>query len=147
MIKYLFILFAISVTVHIYTLIMFLMTKKSKHVVGFVATAIVNIAIAIVFVVIVLKNPSLIRGNIDFFVWVFSGFMALALFLLKVKIFITIYRRTKDENYYRLNYFGKKILKTGIISNKEYMTLMLSMPFFLLSGAYFIAKLVSVYLV
>lgn len=55
-----------------------------------------------------------------------------------------IYRRSKNPDYYTINFFGKKVYPNGLINQKEFITLFLTMPFFLLVGAYFVARLVNI---
>jgi hypothetical protein len=67
--------------------------------------------------------------------------MFIALFL-KIRIFYRIYKRSKDPNNYHVNYFGKKVLHSTVISRFDLLIFFGAMPFLLIAGAYFIAKLI-----
>ena len=75
--------------------------------------------------------------------WVISGFITILILTLKIFIFRRIYKRTKDPNYYHVNFFGKKVYEKKIVKQYEFLTLILSMPFFLMIGAYFVALLIN----
>jgi len=125
------------------SLFIYLSYKDKKFFVYFIATAIINISLAIFLFVILLQNPSQIKIDLRFVVWIIAGIIAITLLGLKILIFTKIFLRTKDSNYYRKNFFDKKVYNKEIISNKEYMVLMLSIPLFLLTGSFFTAYMIN----
>ncbi len=83
--------------------------------------------------------------NFRFFFWLLSGFIAALLFIMKVIIFLNVYRRSRDPAWYHFNYFGKKVYEKGIVKKIELIIIYISMPFFLVFGAYFISGLLSIF--
>jgi hypothetical protein len=75
--------------------------------------------------------------------WIISGFVLFILLFLKITILVRIYKRAKDPAFYSINFFGKKVYEKGIVRQSEFVTIFLSMPFFLIIGAYFIARLIN----
>ncbi|HOO70927.1 MAG TPA: hypothetical protein PK926_04120 [Spirochaetota bacterium] len=138
----LLVLLLISFTVHIMILIFYLLSKKGVFFVWFLATAFSNFVIGMILTVVAIKNPGRIRSmNLELILWILSGFISSFMLLIKVSIFFKIYRRRKDPSAYDYNYFGKKVFKVNTVKNYEVAILILSMPFFLIFGAYFIAKM------
>ncbi len=66
--------------------------------------------------------------------------------VIKISIFVVVYRRSKDPAHYHFNFFGKKVLHTSVVKPIEVVLFMFTMPFFLISGAYFIARLINLIL-
>jgi len=75
--------------------------------------------------------------------WVIAGLVLFVILFLKIAVTIRILKRTKDPAFYTLNYFGKKVYEKGIVRPSEFITIILSMPFFLLVGSYFVARLIN----
>ncbi|MCL2156020.1 MAG: hypothetical protein FWH53_10175, partial [Leptospirales bacterium] len=61
----------------------------------------------------------------------------------QIRIFIKIYKRSKDPENYHVNYFGKKVLHSTVISKMDFLVFLGAIPFLLMAGAYFIAKLIN----
>jgi len=136
-----------SFIVHIYALVFFLLYKSRNLFNAFFATALTNILVGIILSIFVLKKPELVRSiDMMLVLWGISGFIMLLLLSLKIAIFRNIYKRSKDPAFYHLNYFGKKVYEKGIIKQYEFLTVIISMPFFLMMGAYFVARLINLFL-
>ncbi len=128
-------------------IIQYLSNKKEIYYKIFLGTFITNTILMIVVSVFMLKSPESVRlVNLKFLMWVVSGFILLVLLYLKISVGIKIYRRTKDPAFYTVNFFGKKVYEKGIVRPSEFLTIVLTMPFFLFVGAYFIARLVNLVL-
>ena len=146
MIIVILLLLIISLTVHIIFLVFYIMKKTKNYFYGFFLTALSNILIGMTASVIIMKNPNLVRQiDLKFFMWLLSGFIMF--FMLGMKIFFVrkILKRRYDPRYFHYNYFGKKVYQS-IIKKHEYFALFLSIPFFLLLGAYFLARLINIIL-
>lgn len=133
-----------SFTVHLLSLIFFVVTKSKKLFNLFFATAMSNIMIGMALSIFAIQKPELIRSlDMKVILWVISGFIMILMLTLKIYIFRNIYKRTKDPAFYHMNYFGKKVYEKGIVKQYEFLSLVVSMPFFLFLGAYFVARLIN----
>ncbi len=136
-----------SFSFHIYFLIKYVLDKSNSHLKMFINTAISNIVIAGVLTVITIYKPSLVRQvDIALLMWLVSGFVMVMMLYIKVTILRTVYRRSKDPEHYHYNYFGKKVLHGTVVSKPEVMIFFLTIPLFLVCGAYFIARLVNYFI-
>ncbi len=134
----------VSFFIHIVFLAHYLTIKEKKFLVRFIVTAIINVLLMTLLSIVAFKYPHEIRKiNIRLLLWALSGLIFFFLLGLKIVIFMRIYRRSKDPEYYHLNYFGKKVYNDGIIKKSEFLIMMASTPFFLFLGAYFVAKIIN----
>ncbi|HOW82251.1 MAG TPA: hypothetical protein PK573_06815 [Spirochaetota bacterium] len=143
----LLLLLLMSFSIHILILIFYLLSKTRALFIWFLATAFSNFIIGMILTVVAIRNPERIRTmNLEFISWVLSGFISL--FMLSIKIYLAtrIYRRRRDPSSYHYSYFGKKVYNVATVKNYEVAIFILSMPFFLICGAYFLAKLRAMYL-
>ncbi len=136
-----------SFVIHIVIIVFYVQTRSSGYFNWFIITVITNMAIAIALSIVALTRPEEIRKiNIRFFFWLLSGFIMILLVFIKFIIFRRIYRRTKDPNWYHFNYFGKKVYNNKIVQPAEFMGFIVTFPFFLFIGAYFVARLINLFL-
>jgi hypothetical protein len=92
-------------------------------------------------------KPEMARSvDLKFLTWVMSGIILVITIVIKVEIFRRIYRRIKDPSNYHLNFFGKKVLHASVVTRLEIAVFFGTMPFFLMAGAYFIARGVNFFL-
>jgi hypothetical protein len=139
-----FLLFFLSFTAHILIVVFYVINKSKKLFNAFLVTAFTNVSIGMVLSIFALNQPEKIRNiDIKLILWIISGFIMFLMLVLKIAFFRRIYLRTKDPECYHFNYFGKKVYNKGLVKQYEYFTLLLSMPFFLILGAYFIARLIN----
>ena len=136
---------AFSFCFQIFSIIQYLSTKSESYYRILLGTFVINTVLMIVISIFMFKRPANFY-NLDIkpLMWVVSGFILCFLLFLKITIFIRIYKRSKDPAFYTLNYFGKKVYEKGIVRQSEFVTVILSMPFFLLIGSYFVAKLINI---
>jgi predicted secreted protein len=103
-----------------------------------------NVMIAGACIVVIISNPEILREvDVTKVAWILSGIIMLIAFILQVAIFFKIYQRSKDPANYHTNYIGKKVLHSTVISKLDMMIFFGAMPFLLIAGAYFIAKLIN----
>ncbi|MBN2160079.1 MAG: hypothetical protein JW807_11840 [Spirochaetes bacterium] len=134
-----------SFTLHIVIIALYIKNKKGIYFFWFIATVGLNMAIALALIVISLTKPHLIRElNLKFFFWLLSGFVTILLLGIKAAIFRNIYRRSKDPQWYHINYFGKKVYEKGIVQQIEFLGIFFSLPFFLIIGAFFVSRLINI---
>ncbi|MCX7678214.1 MAG: hypothetical protein N2316_03255 [Spirochaetes bacterium] len=140
----LFLLLAISVIGHIASLIFFIRTRENRYVRWFANTAIVNIFIAGIITVYVIYDPTAIRGiNLGRILWLISGIITFIMLTIQIVIFKRLFKRMRDPAYYHYNYFGKKVLNSGVVTKNEVFIFFFSIPFLLLFGSFFVAKIIN----
>ncbi|OHD65330.1 MAG: hypothetical protein A2176_15460 [Spirochaetes bacterium RBG_13_51_14] len=59
-------------------------------------------------------------------------------------IIITLYIRSRDPQWYHINYFGEKVYEKGIVKQIEFLGIFFTLPFFLLIGAFFVSRLITI---
>ncbi len=136
-----------SFTLHAVIIALFIKNKKPLYFFWFIATVFLNMGIALALITISLTRPDLVRQlNLKFFFWLLSGFITLLLLCVKIFIFRSIYKRSRDPKWYHFNHFGKKVFEKGIVRQSEFIGIFGSLPFFLFIGAYFVSRLLNMML-
>ncbi len=136
-----------SFTLHAVIIALYIKNKDKIYFYWFIATVVMNMAIALALIVISLSRPELIRQlNLKFFFWLLSGFVTLLLLSIKIVIFRNIYKRSKDPKWYHFNHFGKKVFEKGIVKQIEFLGIFGTLPFFLIIGAFFVSRLINMML-
>jgi len=134
----------LSFFIHILSLINFITKKSNTAIKVFVSTTLTNVMIAGACIVILISNPA-VMNEVDVIkvTWILSGIIMFVAFILQIRVFIKIYQRAQDPENYHLSYFGKKVLHSTVISKIDLMAFFGTIPFLLIAGAYFIAKLIN----
>jgi len=129
----------------ILVIVQYLSTKSEGYYRIFLGTFVINTILMIVISIFMFKRPVYFYNlNIKFLLWVISGFILFILLFMKITIFLRVYKRSKDPAFYTINFFGKKVLEKGIVKQSEFVTVILAMPFFLILGSYFVARLINI---
>jgi hypothetical protein len=129
---------------HILIIVMYIKNKDNIYLFWFLATVALNMGIALALIILALTKPHLIlQLNLKYFFWLLSGFFTILLLCLKVAIFRNVYRRAKDPKWYHVNYFGKKVYEKGVVKQSEFIGVFISLPFFLIIGAFFVSRLIT----
>ena len=128
-------------------IILYLSSKRELYYKTFLGTFIINTILMIITSTIALTSPSSIqRIDVKFILWIISGLIMSILLFLQVVILIRVYRRSKDPDFFDINFFGKKVFRKGVIKQSEFLTFILTIPFFLMVGSYFVARLANLIL-
>ncbi|HOP62976.1 MAG TPA: hypothetical protein PK358_12160 [Spirochaetota bacterium] len=126
---------------------LYLSNKSEKYFRALLGTFIINTVLMVIISVVAVSNPAdVYRINIKYVMWIVSGIILFFIILLKISIIMRIYRRSRDPEYYSINFFGKKVYEPGVVKPKELFAFVASFPFFLFIGAYFIARLINLIL-
>ena len=134
----------LSFSIHIFSLFVFVTKKADSAIKVFVATTMSNVMIAGACIVVLISNPRILKEvDVIKVAWVLSGIIMLIALIIQIRIFIKIYKRSKDPENYHVNYFGKKVLHSTVISKMDFLVFLGAIPFLLMAGAYFIAKLIN----
>lgn len=143
-IELLFFLLLVSIFFHMYFLVKYVLKGDKGDLKRFIHTAIANVVIAGSLIFFALIWPDLIQGvNLQLIVWIFSGLIMIVMLMIKITVFKIIYRRSKDPEHFHYSFFGKKVLHPSVVRPVEVILFMFTIPFFLISGAYFIARLIN----
>ena len=145
---------SVSFLFHIFCLIAYIYKKKIKFFKGFIATGLINLVLALGLATFFLFFPDKIQlfnifnFNIDIKVLQVTGtgIFSLIMLLLQIGISIVIYRRSKNPENFHYNYFGKKVFHKTLVAPSEVTLFIVCVPCFLVSGAYFIAKIMNNFL-
>jgi len=128
-------------------IILYLSSKRDLYYKTFLGTFIINTILMVITSTIALTSPlSIQRINVKFILWVISGLITIVLLFLQSTILVRVYMRSKDPEFFDINFFGKKVFRKGIIKQSEFLTFILTIPFFLMVGSYFVARLVNLLL-
>lgn len=140
----LFLFLLLSLIGHIASLVFFIKTKENRYVRWFANTAIVNIIFAGIITIYVIYDPTALCGiNLGRILWLISGLITFIMLGIQCVIFKRLFQRMRDPAYYHYNYFGKKVLNSGVVTKGEVYTFFFSIPFLLLFGSFFVAKIIN----
>ena len=133
--------FQLSIIVHLQNMIGYIAKKEVKYFNGFMITAVTNIVVATLLAINIKVYPGVLQKlPMELMLLLESGLIFFYLLILKIRITIRIVKRHRDPSRYHLSYFGKKVYDTSIVTYGELITYFVTMPFTIIAGAYFIAK-------
>ncbi len=137
----------ISIASHLYYLFRFIRTRMEKHFRRFLNTAVFNLFLGGISIIIAIFKPEEIRKiRGPMVIWFLSGILLVITLTLQISIFIRIYNRAQLPDNYHYNYFGKKVYHPGILKSVEVVLFFISVPLLLIGGAYFVARLIRYYI-
>jgi len=129
---------------HLFALVSYVTTKSDRSLKTFINTTLSNIILAGACIVLIMSKPELLRFvDVRRLTWIMSGFVMFVCLIVKIKIFIKIYKRAKNPENYHINFFGKKVLHSSVVTKVDMAIFFGTIPFFLLSGSYFVARLTN----
>lgn len=133
--------FFISFLVHIFALVTYVTKKSNRSLKTYLITTFTNIGLAGACIVLIFMKPDMAKEvDLKFLTWLMSGIILVITIVIKVEVFRRIYRRIKDPSNYHVNFFGKKVLHASVVSRLEIAVFFGTVPFFLMAGAYFVAR-------
>lgn len=127
-------------------LLKYLRSRDSKNLRRFSAVSAANIMLLISLGILCSTGLSLFKLEQPHLIWISTGFIMILMISIKVQILMDIYRRTKDPKNFHYNYFGKKVLHPEVTLPKDVGVFVITIPVFLFSGSYYIAKLINLIL-
>lgn len=128
-------------------IVLYISNKSDNYFKSLLGTFIINTTLMVLISIVAIGNPADVYSiNIKFVSWVVSGIICFFVLILKISITIRILKRTKDPNFYDINFFGKKVYRPGLVRPNEFLALIASVPIFLLIGSYFVARLINLIL-
>jgi len=147
----LLLLLVLSFFIHIIFIVLYITgqtrEQKKRQFAGFISTAVTNFLVMCCISYIALNRPEYIQEvDLKIILWLMSGLALLFSFFLQAGIFVRVYKRAQDPEFFYRNFFGKKVYKKGVIKQYEFLIMFATIPVFLLIGAYFVARLINVIL-
>ena len=140
----LILLFFIPFALNVLVLILYFYTGKIIFRKRFLFTAFASFGLLGGVILVSSFIPSLYNYiDFRFLFWVLSGYFMIVSVIIKILIFRRVYVRYQDPENFHYNYFGKKVMHAGYLTNKEMMYFMITIPVFLFAGAYFVARLIN----
>jgi hypothetical protein len=140
----LFIVLQVSLTAHIYNIIIYVLKKETRNFRWFLYTLVSNMVLALVLIILAVIEPKLIRSiNFTILTWVLSGLIMLVTLAVQINIAVIIIKRSRNPENYHYNYFGKKVLHAKVVRYEEILIFIFTMFFLLFAGAYFVARLIN----
>ncbi len=138
----LFIALQTSLVIHIYSLIGYISTKKMYFFRYFMITVVINMLLSIAIATIVMTDQKVLRGiKLDAIYILEAGLVFIYMMTIKIRVIIVILKRLRDPKNYHFSHFGKKIYNTSIVNFQEVATFFITFPFTLISGAYFVVRI------
>lgn len=140
----LIILLQLSVFAHVGFISSYVKSKSTSSFRGFLATTFTNFTITAVMVIMLMQTPQIIyKFKLELILLVEAGLVFVLLLFVKIRITVRIIFRSRNPMFYDINFFGKKVYKSTIISKGEVAAYILTMPVTLFAGAYFFVKLLT----
>jgi hypothetical protein len=138
----LLILLQISILVSIQFLTSYFGERKKGSFQGVIVTTSFSFLIGIVLLIIMMYAPDIIsKFNIQTMMVPESGLIFFFLVFVKTRITIRVLKRVKSPDYYDISFFGKKVYRLNVVKKSELAIFILSMPFTLITGAYFLVNI------
>lgn len=114
--------------------------KESGYLKIIAATFVILIA-GVIALFYMLRNPDAVtRLGIQRLMVPESGLIFSALFFIKLRIAYRVIKRSRDPEFYDISFFGKKVYRPNVVKKSEIAIYAVTMPFTLITGAYFIAN-------
>ncbi len=140
-------LLIISFAFHVNFLFQYITKRESRYLRNYINTSVSNVVIAAGLIIIALYRPEYIQKiDLQVLFWLLSGLIMVFMLLVKISVFRRIHRRTKNPEHFHYNFFGKKVLHSSVVKPLEIALFFGSMPFFLFAGAYFVARLINLFM-
>ena len=134
-----------SFSIHILSIIQYISKPEKKYIRLFLNTAISNILIALALMYMAIQRPDLLRDlDMKLLTWLLSGLLFLLTLFIKIMVFRRVYQRAQMPENFHYNFFGKKVLHPEVIKRGEFIIFFGVMPFFLIAGSYFVARLINI---
>jgi hypothetical protein len=94
---------------HIAALVTYVTKRSEGSLKTFINTTLSNVILAGTCIVVFITKPHLLKDlNLVMLSWIMSGLVMFVTLSIKIKIFITVYRRAKDPSNYHLNFFEEE---------------------------------------
>lgn len=134
----------ISIFVHIVYIAAYIEGKKYRELKGYRYTRYISIFFAVLIALVIYARPAMSsKVRSETIMLIESGFIFFFLLFVKISITVRIFKRSRNSDYYDISFFGKKVYKLEVVKKSELAVYLVSMPFTLMTGAYFIANIIA----
>ncbi len=130
-----------SLFVNIQFIKSYITTRKDENYNRLITITVFNLLLGMVILFIMMYSPDIVtKFRMQSMMVPESGLIFLLLVFIKTRIAIGIIKRSKDPEFFDISFFGKKVYKPGIVKKSEVAIYIFTMPFTLITGAYFLAN-------
>lgn len=134
----------VSFCLHVYFLLQYILQQKARYLHLFIITFFSNMTVAVLLMAIFLYRPEWVQTlDVRILTWLMSGMFMVMMILIKIGIFIKIWRKTHDPENFHYNFFGKRVIHSKAVEKPDIAIFLFTIPVFLMSGAYFMARLIN----
>jgi len=139
---WLLIFLQISIYVNIKFIISYVTRKKEGSMKGLLITGFTVFLIGLSALIILMNTSDVVRKfKMEKMMVLESGLIFFFLLYVKGRITIDTIKRARSPEFYDISFFGKKVYRPNIVKKSELAIFLLTMPFTLICGAYFIANI------
>ncbi len=137
----------VSVILHIFYLVRYIQSRIEIYLKRYLVTTVANVFLSGFLIYFALTRPWEIK-RVDYSLvwWLISGSIMIIMLVVQIIIFRRTYIRSKLPENYHLNFFGKKVLHGSVLNPVELWIFFGTIPFLLLCGAYFVARLIRFFI-
>ena len=134
----------ISIYLNIRFFISYIINKKESSKKNFLVITLINFITGLVLLALMMLAPEVVtKFQLQTMMVLESGLIFFFLLFVKTTITIRVFKRSKSTDYYDISFFGKKVYRPDVVKKTELAIVILSMPFTLITGAYFLANVFS----
>ncbi len=138
----LLIILQISIFADLRYIRLYITEKNEVYFTKFKVTTSIIFIIGIVTLIIMVHTPEVVtKFQMQTMMVLESGLIFFFLLSVKARITLKVIRRGKSPEYYDISFFGKKVYRPDVVKKSELAIFILSMPFTLITGAYFLANI------
>ena len=133
--------FQISIFIHIQFITSYIINKTDGSFKGFLVTTFTNFLIGMAMLIVMMDTPDIVgRFKLEPMMVLESGLIFCFLLFIKIRITARVLKRVKSPDYYDISFFGKKVYRLDVVKKSELAIYILTMPFTLVTGAYFLVN-------
>ncbi len=131
----------ISIYVNIKFIIAYATRREKGSMKGLLMTGFAIFLIGLLSLIILMNTSDVVKKfKMEKMMVLESGLLFFFLLYVKGGIALRTIRRAKSPEFYDISFFGKKVYRPNVVKKSELAIFLLTMPFTLICGAYFIAN-------
>ncbi len=116
-------------------------SRKESGYLKIIATTFAIFVAGLIVLFFMMRNPDAVtRLGIERLMVPESGLIFFVLIFIKARITYRVVLRSRSPEFYDISFFGKKVYRPEVVKKSEIAIYVVSMPFTLITGAYFIAN-------
>lgn len=138
----LLILLQVSIFVNIQFIKAYIGDKKLWNYRGVIITTLISFFLGILVLIIMMFFPNVVSDfRFQSMTVPESGLIFFVLLFVKLRITRRVLKRVKNPDFFDISFFGKKVYRLDVVKKTELAIFILTMPFTLITGAYFLVNI------